>query len=414
MKQQNTGKNSSPNGFHKILVIVLFYAIALGLIIGIPYYQKMVAPWRHPLVRVGNLAVTSRDLVQRLRFQPDESGLNRLEGITALLQEMEKELLIRQEATEQKIQITEQELDQEIQNRVKALSPGEGKFDELYGALLRKMRLKEKEYRSWVEKDLFRVKLLQALYNKMQDEAEQIHLSIIVVGSSDKAEAIRERLKRGEDFSRMARETSVDLETAQKGGEFGWIPKEVDTLLTSGQIRVAGVLTKTQPDAEKIRSLVLAGQDMGRLARDYSLDKVSVSKGGSLGWISAEGQEGKFFGPELFALNPGEVSRPIQVQGGFWILKVSEKTPAGKVIDEIAFQLSPGTVSPPINTDRGFYLLKVLGRETRPLSKEQKAQLTEKVLAQRLEAKAAKGRREGRIKWDWGSETYDWVVRQLK
>lgn len=414
MNRQKVEKNSEPGGLNRVLVILVLYVAVVALIIGLPFYQKMVAPWYDPLVKVGDGTVTARDLVQRHRLQQDDSGLNRLAALTALLQEMEKELLIQQEATDQKIQISEQELDQEIQKRVKALSPGEGKYEELYGALLRKLRLSEKEYRAWVEKDLFRIKLLQTLFNKIPDEAEQIRLLIIVVGSADKAESVRERLKKGGDFSRVAAETSVDLETARRGGEFGWIPKGVDTLQTPGQIRIAGVLAKTQADAEKIRSMLLAGQDIGKMARDYSLDQASGSGGGNLGWISAEGQEGKSFGPEIFSLNPGEVSGPIRTQGGFWILKVLEKTPAGKVIDDIAFQLPPGTVSPPINTDRGYYLLKVLGREKRPLSREQRAHLTEKVLAQRLEAKAAQGLREGRIKWDWGSEKYDWVIKQIK
>ena len=89
----------------------------------------------------------------------------------------------------------------------------------------------------------------------------------IVTSPGNKAETVRTRLQQGQDFSRLALENSIDLESARKGGEMGWIPKGVDDMITPGQIRAMGILTKTKPEAEKVREAVLAGKDFAELAR---------------------------------------------------------------------------------------------------------------------------------------------------
>ena len=240
-----------------------------------------------------------------------------------------------------------------------ASASGEEKFEDRYGAMVRRMGLKEKEFRTWVELDIYQGKLFQSILEKTPKTAEQIHLMAIVTGPGNKAETVRTRLQQGQDFSRLALENSIDLESARKGGEMGWIPKGVDEMITPGQIRAMGILTKTKPEAEKVREEILAGKDFAELARARTLDKETRERGGQTGWVSAGFQEGKPYAPEAYELNPGEVSAPISTPEGFWIIKLIEKTPRGKVIDDIAFNLPIGQVSPPLNTVKGIYFLKV-------------------------------------------------------
>jgi len=244
--------------------------------------------------------------------------------------------------------------------------------------------------------------------------AEQVRIYAIVTNTAMKAEAIKARLKKGDDFSKVVTEASIDIESYKKGGELGWIPKGVDELMTSGQILAMGILTKTKTEAEQIREKILSGRNFGELVRNHSLDKESRDEGGSLGWVSADIREGKSYASEAYELNPGEVSRPIQTQEGFWIIKLIEKTPRGKLIDDIAFQLPIGQASPPLNTIKGFYLLKITAREQqRPLSEEHRGRMANKAFMEWLADTAKRGAKEGWIRWDWGSETYNWVINHL-
>ncbi len=272
----------------------------------------------------------------------------------------------------------------------------------------------EKEYRTWIEQDIYQGKLFQSFLEKVPKYAEQIQLMAIVTNAGTKAETVRTRLQQGQDFSRLALENSIDLESARKGGEMGWIPKGVDDLITPGQIRAVGILTKTKPEAEQVREAVLAGKDFAELARIHSVDQETRERGGQTGWVSVGFQEGKPYASEAYELNPGEVSQPISTPEGFWIIKLIEKTPRGKVIDDIAFNLPIGQISPPLNTVKGIYFLKVKGKEPQhPLSEDQRGLLANKTLMEWLAETAKKGGAEGWIKWDWGSETYNWVITHL-
>jgi parvulin-like peptidyl-prolyl isomerase len=418
-KQPNMQSNfpttsAGKSGRKRIILISAAYILLVCVIIGLPFYVKTLAPKRKTVLQVGEARITTQDLVKRLRLHPPTTGPNQLEAVTNLLQEMQNEELIRQEAVKLNITVTDQELDQEIRRRVMASAPAEGKFEELFNNLLRRIGLQEKEYRSLVQTDIFRSKLFLHFLNRTPDLAEQIYFSAIITGTVEKAEAVWNRLQKGEDFSRAAKETSIDMNSAKKGGDFGWIPKGVDDLNTPGQVKVMGILTKTKAEAERIREMIMAGQDIGKLARSFSLDEKTAKEGGYLGWVSADFREGKPFAAEVYELNPGEVSRPLQAPEGLWIIKLIDKSPRGKVIDDIAFQLPVGKVSPPINTIKGFYILKVSAQDKqRPLTKEQKVSLGEKGFSEWLAAAADKGRQEGRIKWDWGSETYHWVITHL-
>lgn len=414
MKNPPTDPNPHCDGKKGYWTVIALYAFLVLLIIGIPYYIRMVAPWRHIVLKVGERSISTWELFQRLRLQPPASGIGSLERITLLIQALEKEALLREAAEERKLKVAEEELDQEIRRRVLASMPAEGKFEELYTAFLRKMGWSEKAYRQQVLNEMLREKLLLSFRQQIPAETDQVRLALILLGTPEKVEFLKDKLKKGEDFSRLARAYSVDLDSARKGGDLGWFPKGIDELSTPGQVRAQGILTKSQEDAEKIREWLNAGGDWRNLVKIYSHDRKSKAQGGDLGWLSADPTEGMPFGPELYLLQPGEISRPLPSADGYWILRVVEKTPKGKVIDDIAFSLPVGAVSPPLNTDRGVMFIQVLAKEKKTITEEQRAILAEKALTTWVEAKAEEGRKAGRIRWDWGSETYDWLVRHWK
>jgi peptidyl-prolyl cis-trans isomerase C len=90
-------------------------------------------------------------------------------------------------------------------------------------------------------------------------------------------------------------------------------------------------------------SQIRAGKDFAAIAKDYSEDKVSAKKGGSLGWLK-QGSVDPRFSKVLFSLQPGEVSEPFETPFGFHVVKLVEgpkvvKRPFNAVAGDIRYQL---------------------------------------------------------------------------
>jgi parvulin-like peptidyl-prolyl isomerase len=95
------------------------------------------------------------------------------------------------------------------------------------------------------------------------------------------------------------------------------------------QVHVRHILVKTEVEARQMFQRVQQGQDFEALAKQFSLDFGSASKGGDLAWI--------FRG---------------QTDAAF---------------ENAAFALAPNQVSGPVKTDKGYHLIQSLGKEVRPL-----------------------------------------------
>ena len=83
---------------------------------------------------------------------------------------------------------------------------------------------------------------------------------------------------------------------------------------------------KTREDAEKILEKLKKGDDFSQLAKEFSLDLPSASKGGSMGLVEKE----RVY-PEikkvLFSLKEGEISPAVQTKYGFNIFIVDKVFP---------------------------------------------------------------------------------------
>jgi peptidyl-prolyl cis-trans isomerase D len=74
----------------------------------------------------------------------------------------------------------------------------------------------------------------------------------------------------------------------------------------------------------EIREEILAGEDFGDMALDYSEDKGSAKDSGDLGWF-AKGMMVPDFEEVAFSLEPGQISDPVKTQFGWHLIKVEEK-----------------------------------------------------------------------------------------
>lgn len=87
--------------------------------------------------------------------------------------------------------------------------------------------------------------------------------------------------------------------------------------------------------AEDILKQIKAGTDFAELAKKSSQDPGSADKGGELGWI-VKGQTVPEFEKTAFSQNPGQTSGIVQTSYGFHIIQTEEKSAAGlKPLSEV-------------------------------------------------------------------------------
>ncbi len=92
------------------------------------------------------------------------------------------------------------------------------------------------------------------------------------------------------------------------------------------QVEAQHILVGTQDLANEIHAQVTGGADFGQIARTSSTDTATAPTGGKLGWITAE-QMDPAFAAAAFALQPGEISEPVQTQFGWHVIRVENRQP---------------------------------------------------------------------------------------
>lgn len=78
--------------------------------------------------------------------------------------------------------------------------------------------------------------------------------------------------------------------------------------------------------ADELYARARKGEDFAKLAREYSKDPGSAAKGGDLGF-SQRGAFVKEFEDALFAMKPGDISKPVKTQYGFHVIKLTAIKP---------------------------------------------------------------------------------------
>lgn len=95
--------------------------------------------------------------------------------------------------------------------------------------------------------------------------------------------------------------------------------------------------------AQEVYAKLQSGEDFAELAKQFSEDKISGSRGGDLGWIK-EGTIDARFSKRAFEAKVGTTTEPFETPFGFHILKVVEepktiRRPLAAVAGDIRYQL---------------------------------------------------------------------------
>ena len=93
----------------------------------------------------------------------------------------------------------------------------------------------------------------------------------------------------------------------------------------------AGQLQRTEEQARTIAlditKRLRAGEDMAKLAQQFSEDEASKAKGGDIGYVSAASTFPAEFKAAALGMQKGTVSDPIRLSTGFYVLRCDEKGP---------------------------------------------------------------------------------------
>jgi peptidyl-prolyl cis-trans isomerase C len=100
------------------------------------------------------------------------------------------------------------------------------------------------------------------------------------------------------------------------------------------RLRASHILVATKDEADAIFNRLKKGDDFSKLAMDYSLDKQSAAKGGDIGLFD-EDKIDPDFAMAAKKLKVGEYSQPVKTQYGYHLIKLTERQAAGASLDSI-------------------------------------------------------------------------------
>ncbi len=87
------------------------------------------------------------------------------------------------------------------------------------------VHVSEAEFRKLIETSLLRRKFQDVLSTQVPTTAEQVQARHILVKTYAEAVQVEERLKKGEDFAKLAQELSTDTGSKDEGGDLGWFAR---------------------------------------------------------------------------------------------------------------------------------------------------------------------------------------------
>ncbi|MFO7815926.1 MAG: peptidylprolyl isomerase [Halanaerobiales bacterium] len=181
----------------------------------------------------------------QLLFSSDE-GQNLLDEYRKVkLEDLINQELLRQKAEESDVEVSEEEEDQYFNQQVEQIKEQNDLSQSEFEEVLEEQGTSMEEYKEqFLENSQILVdKFLQdevfsdiniteseakSYYedNKSEfEQKEQVEVSHILLNDEQKADEIKSQLEEGADFEQLAKENSVDNNTAEEGGKLGYIEK---------------------------------------------------------------------------------------------------------------------------------------------------------------------------------------------
>jgi len=270
-------------------ILLITIATIVILFIGAAFlYQLVMAPYQRVVLKVDNTVVRMDYFLRRARLASDD--------IDATLKQLTYEEVVKIEAKDLKLTISEPELDQALldtaaADNVTAESLKDKAYKEWYSEQLKYTDLTSAQYRDRMRVNLMAQKIQQAMVASMGDTAEQVHLYTIVLGSTSSANQAKARLESGESFASVAQAMSLDTSTSDIGGDWGWMPQGIlykfdDTIFALEPGQVSTIITDSSSSTTYYYIFMVSEKDAAR-ALDNTM-KSAISYNAFIAWLESQ------------------------------------------------------------------------------------------------------------------------------
>ncbi|MDV6378393.1 peptidylprolyl isomerase [Sporosarcina sp. GW1-11] len=127
-----------------------------------------------------------------------------------------------------------------------------------------------------------------------------------------------------DSFKKMIRLNKLQEEALTDGIEVS--DEELNKRIEESQteINARHILVEDEATAKEVKEKLDKGEDFAKVAKEYSTDPGSKEEGGDLDWF-AYGVMVPEFWSAAYDLEPGNISEPVQSDHGFHIIEVKEK-----------------------------------------------------------------------------------------
>lgn len=347
-----------------ILIVGVSIIVAALLVIGVGWFLSQFLPMNQTVIKVNDTEFDMEYYVEMLKIYSWNQSESYIQYISdEVLKNIERNELVRQEALKLGISISKDEVAEELKS-----------FD----------LPNDEVHRDIVRAQLIIRRLLEEYFDpQVPVTAEQVHLMAMLLESEQQATEVRAKLEKGESFTELAGELSLDYLSKTNQGDFAWHPQVIFNELLPEMVVAhafnaqAGTLSRPLYD-EKVNKAVgywlVKVVAMNEETEEAHVQALLLGSEAEAKDIVARVEDGEDF------------DALVQESGG-----ESEITPPGvmsPVIDEFIFDpdLEIGVLSQPIRddsiiTEGGYWLVKVEGKEAdRPMGDEDRDLLKAKAI----------------------------------
>lgn len=99
--------------------------------------------------------------------------------------------------------------------------------------------------------------------------------------------------------------------------------KNRDEFIRPTEVRLSQIVVKNEDEARKVYERVNKGEDFGKVAKELSRDEKTKASGGDMGFFK-KGQLTPQIENIAFNMKKGQVSMPLNLRGDFYIFKVTD------------------------------------------------------------------------------------------
>lgn len=250
------------NCFKQIIICLLFIAVSFGC----QKHETEETSSKKALVHINDTVITVEEFqgVLKRLLSDSVSSVNKedlLELKKNILAQVIEEELILDEAKKMSITASEAEVSKEIEGIKKDYQDDVftdtvvnryGSHEKWKEEIRRKILIRKTIDFAAASKVLLTDNDLTAYYREHKAEfkvPEKVKMRMIILSTEDEANAVLKRLRKGEDFTKAAKEASMDRDSPN-AGEFGYysrgdLPKEFEDVVFSITLARASEVVKT-------------------------------------------------------------------------------------------------------------------------------------------------------------------------